>query len=53
MHPYASQRQPGFGNFVGAIMTNNDTITDSLPLQEESKCPHECRENQHIDWEYY
>ena len=52
VYPYLSQRPKGIGNFVGAIMTNGDSITGSLPLTSEYECPQECRPHNHTDWKH-
>ena len=52
IYPYPSQRRFGAGNFIGAITTNNDSITGSLPLTKEFECPQECRPKDHTEWKH-
>ena len=52
VHPFRTKRPLGAGNFVGAIVTNNDSITGALPLTKEYECPKECRPISHPDWKY-
>ena len=52
IHPFPSQRVRGVGNFVGAVMTNNNSITGELPLSKEFECPEKCRPRHHNDWNY-
>lgn len=52
IYPFPSQRVTGVGNFIGAVMTNNNSITGELPLKKDFECPKECRPSNHIDWLY-
>ena len=52
VYPYLSKRLSGKGNFVGAIVTNDNSITGSIPLAKEYECPQECRPQNHKDWKH-
>ena len=52
LYPYLSQRQRGKGNLVGAIASNNISITGSIPLTSQYECPQECRPKNHLNWKH-
>ena len=51
-YPFLSQRVAGVGNFVGAVMSNQDSITGGIPFESEFECPTQCRPKAHKNWTY-
>ena len=58
VYPYLSRRRSGIGNFVGAIITNNNSVTGAIPFNgkmakwQNWQCPKECRPRGHRNWKY-
>jgi len=46
--PFPSRRNHGIGNFVGSVISLNN----SIPFTNEYQCPEACRPKNHTDWLY-
>ena len=45
---FSSRRNHGIGNFVGSVISLNN----SIPFTNEYQCPEACRPKNHTDWLY-
>ncbi len=52
VYPFLSQRRPGKGNFVGAVIEDEAIGGGKLPLTWNYECPKKCRPRTHAEWRH-